>query len=107
MFADKPDVIALVYPSDEVREGSDISLQCKADANPEVNKYTWKKHDRVITNVSVYNITKIDRSQAGEYTCSRYNKLGDSSHNFNIPVLCKYNNLTYCSYVFDGTQIYD
>ncbi|CAC5420491.1 unnamed protein product [Mytilus coruscus] len=83
----KPDIIAEVYPSNELREGSDISLQCKADANPEIKKYTWQKIDLVIANVSVYNITKIDRSQAGQYTCSGYNVLGGSSRNVNISVL--------------------
>ncbi|CAG2247647.1 unnamed protein product [Mytilus edulis] len=62
-----PTVIAAVYPSNEIRESSDISLQCNADANPEVKKYTWQKHGRVLANVSVYNVTKIDRSQTGEY----------------------------------------
>ncbi|XP_052079647.1 uncharacterized protein LOC127717828 [Mytilus californianus] len=41
----------------------------------------------MLANVSVYNITKIDRSQAGEYTCSGYNEIGDSSFNVNISVL--------------------
>lgn len=54
-------------------------MQCNADANPELKKYTWQNHDHVVANGSVYNITKIDRSQAGEYTCSGYNNLGDSS----------------------------
>ena len=95
MLTDTPTVIAEVYPSNEMRESSDISLQCNADANPEVKKYTWQKHDRVLANVSVYNVTKIDRAQTGEYTCSGYNELGDSSYKINISVLCRYNNLTY------------
>ncbi|XP_063417300.1 CD166 antigen homolog [Mytilus trossulus] len=84
----KPAIVAELYPSNEVTEGSDISMQCNADANPEVQKYTWQKYDHVVAIVSVYNITKIDRSQAGEYTCSGYNDLGDSSHKINISVLC-------------------
>ncbi|XP_071150687.1 kin of IRRE-like protein 1 [Mytilus edulis] len=82
-----PTVIAKVYPSNEIRESSDISLQCNADANPEVKKYTWQKHNRVLANVSVYNVTKIDRSQTGEYTCFGYNELGDGSYKINISVL--------------------
>ncbi|KAI9529164.1 hypothetical protein NQZ68_013471 [Dissostichus eleginoides] len=69
-----------VSPSDEIMEGSSVTLTCSSDANPAAN-YTWYKNDG---NQELHPLTKdpqlvfssIQVSDSGQYFCAAENELG-------------------------------
>ncbi|XP_034092148.1 B-cell receptor CD22-like isoform X11 [Gymnodraco acuticeps] len=72
--------VVSVSPSDEIMEGSSVTLTCSSDANPAAN-YTWYKKDG---NQKLHPLTKerqlvfssIQVSDSGEYNCTAENELG-------------------------------
>ncbi|XP_034092140.1 titin-like isoform X3 [Gymnodraco acuticeps] len=72
--------VVSVSPSDEIMEGSSVTLTCSSDANPAAN-YTWYKTDG---NQKLHPLAKerqlvfssILVSDSGEYNCTAENELG-------------------------------
>ncbi|XP_033935214.1 cell adhesion molecule CEACAM5-like [Pseudochaenichthys georgianus] len=66
-------------PSDDIKEGSLVTLTCSSDANPAAN-YTWYK--KINADIYVLQIrqklvfSSINSSDSGQYCCSAGNKLG-------------------------------
>lgn len=67
-----------------------------ANANPVEIKYTWTKDgqalavDRIPSDGSVLNISRLARSDAGIYTCHATNSQGSATINITVVVECKY-----------------
>nr|XP_033945292.1 sialic acid-binding Ig-like lectin 10 isoform X2 [Pseudochaenichthys georgianus] len=72
--------VVSVSPSDDIMEGSSVTLTCSSDANPAAN-YTWYKENG---NQKLHPLTKerqlffssIQVSDSGEYNCTAENELG-------------------------------
>ncbi|KAI9529156.1 hypothetical protein NQZ68_013463, partial [Dissostichus eleginoides] len=67
-------------PSDEIMEGSSVTLTCSSDANPAAN-YTWYKKDGnqkrpPLTKDPQLVFSSIQVSDSGEYNCTAENELG-------------------------------
>ncbi|XP_062282330.1 B-cell receptor CD22-like [Scomber scombrus] len=66
---------ALKSPSDNIMEGSSVSLTCSSDANPAA-KYTWyKKNQMLLNNEPQLIFNNIQSSDSGEYYCTAENEL--------------------------------
>ncbi|XP_045072897.1 sialoadhesin-like, partial [Coregonus clupeaformis] len=67
-----------VSPSDEIVEGSSVTLTCSSDANPPVDKYTWYKKNVTSPKASgqSYSIINFSSEDSGEYYCEAENKIG-------------------------------
>lgn len=66
-----------------IREGDDVVLECNLRANPEVTKIDWKFQGKIFDwddNISINNhsllIPKINRTNAGSYSCVGVNDEG-------------------------------
>lgn len=83
-------------------ENEPLIISLKADGNPQNIAYTWTKDglpimqvgsssgmDRIISDGSVLNITKLSRHDAGTYFCEALNSQGSSLAQINITVQCK------------------
>lgn len=57
------------------KEGS-VTLQCIVDAKPRVNSVRWERNGRFIATTFTYALQKVTVADAGEYTCSADNGLG-------------------------------
>nr|XP_050852390.1 synaptogenesis protein syg-2-like isoform X2 [Vespula vulgaris] len=75
---------------DDIEEGDDVYFECKVRANPWAYKVVWKHNGNVIQNnakngviVQQYDLAlrKVNRSQAGNYTCVASNVEGDGYSN--------------------------
>ncbi|XP_046751044.1 synaptogenesis protein syg-2-like [Diprion similis] len=75
---------------EDIEEGDDVYFECKVHANPEAYKVVWKHNGNVIQNnakngvfVQRYDLAfrKVNRSQAGNYTCVASNVEGDGTSN--------------------------
>ncbi|XP_028522320.2 synaptogenesis protein syg-2 isoform X3 [Apis cerana] len=75
---------------DDIEEGDDVYFECKVHANPNAYKVIWKHNGNVIQNnakngviVQEYSLAlrKVNRSQAGNYTCIASNVEGDGYSN--------------------------
>ncbi|XP_055769324.1 B-cell receptor CD22-like [Salvelinus fontinalis] len=80
-----------VSPSDEIVEGSSVTLTCSSDANPPVDKYTWyKKNGASLTgSEKTYTFTTISSEDRGEYYCEAENKYGRlNSSSVSVDVQC-------------------
>ncbi|XP_046838237.1 synaptogenesis protein syg-2-like isoform X3 [Vespa crabro] len=75
---------------DDIEEGDDVYFECKVHANPWAYKVVWKHNGNVIQNnakngviVQQYDLAlrKVNRSQAGNYTCVASNVEGDGYSN--------------------------
>ncbi|XP_030599994.1 B-cell receptor CD22-like [Archocentrus centrarchus] len=66
-----------VRPSNEIREGSSVTLTCSGDANPAA-KYSWYKKDgqTPLSNEWQLSFSSIRSSESGEFYCTAENKLG-------------------------------
>ena len=65
-----------------VRQGDNLQLTCKASGRPEPN-ITWTKEEPrnqgnivVVQEGKLLTITDINRTDAGNYTCTAYNGFG-------------------------------
>lgn len=81
-------------------EGEALQIALQANANPMSITYTWTKDgvplsnsganaDRIISDGSVLNITRLTRSDAGIYTCEAVNSQGSATVNITVIVECK------------------
>ncbi|XP_034941315.1 nephrin-like isoform X2 [Chelonus insularis] len=75
---------------DDIEEGDDVYFECKVRANPEAYKVIWKHNEVEIHNnakkgviVQQYSLAlrKVNRFQAGNYTCIASNVEGDGHSN--------------------------
>lgn len=92
-FTDSPHINIVAYPLPNVTEGSNVSLVCEADANPNVDSYRWYYNDipeQLIGRSKRLDILNINRSQAGNYTCIGQNYLSESTDKIPINVFCKF-----------------
>ena len=104
----------------EVVENITLKLVCQVlDANPTVNSFSWYKgnYTTPIGMLSNFSISKVIRTDSGEYSCEGSNGIGQNGVYFNV--LCEYqsyDNFMYDSYVdilllhmqcsFDFTLLY-
>jgi len=65
-----------------VKKGTEVTLECSASGNP-VPTITWTRENDILpeghlsgTNRHGYTIRKVDRYDAGRYTCTANNKVG-------------------------------
>uniref|UniRef100_A0A3B4CQY8 Ig-like domain-containing protein n=1 Tax=Pygocentrus nattereri TaxID=42514 RepID=A0A3B4CQY8_PYGNA len=79
-----------ISPSDEMVEGSLVTLTCSSDGNPPVKIYTWFKGSTPVGEGKTYSIPNIRSEHSGEYTCQGQNDHGERrSTAVKINVLCK------------------
>lgn len=101
LFVDPPQF--LPPPSSTVVgvEGESLQVSMKANANPMTIIYTWTKdsqpiaasnsvNKRIMSEGPILNITKLERGDAGVYTCRAKNAQGKSEINVTIVVECEY-----------------
>ncbi|XP_011503617.1 PREDICTED: nephrin [Ceratosolen solmsi marchali] len=76
--------------ADDIEEGDDVYFECKIDANPVAYKVVWKHNDNVLQNNAKIGmivqqtslaLRKVNRSQAGNYSCIASNVEGDGFSN--------------------------
>ena len=79
-----------------VKERSDLNLYCGASGKP-VPSITWTRvfengsESQVLHTGTSWKIARINQTDAGEYRCTAYNRIGSSvSHTIIVKVLCKY-----------------
>ena len=80
-----------------VLEGNNLQLTCEASARPEPN-ITWTKEKSgnqgnigVVQEGKVLTITNINRTDAGEFTCTGYNGFGKPANQaVYVNVMCEY-----------------
>ncbi|XP_063331700.1 B-cell receptor CD22-like [Pelmatolapia mariae] len=70
-------VSVMVSPSNEIREGSSVTLTCSSDANPAA-QYSWYKKNgqKPPSNEWQLSFSSIQSSDSGEYYCTAQNKVG-------------------------------
>ncbi|XP_045061674.1 B-cell receptor CD22 [Coregonus clupeaformis] len=86
--------LASIHLSDEIVEGSSVTLSCSSDANPPVDKYTWYKkiggryQSFSYENTELQHVfSHIQSSDTGEYYCEARNEMGtDRSESIDIDV---------------------
>ena len=91
-FIDAPKSSSVsVSPSDEIVEGSSVTLTCSSDANPAAN-YTWYKENQTLLQgpEGIYHFTSISSEDRGIYHCKSENQYGENSTSLFINVQCKY-----------------
>ena len=97
-LSDPADItLAEAHPS-TIPEGGDVQLTCTADANPQPNGFvSWTRNgntleDEYTSGTSVVQLTSIDRTQAGRYTCEADNGIGimPDTLSVDVTVQCKY-----------------
>ncbi|KAI9529173.1 hypothetical protein NQZ68_013480 [Dissostichus eleginoides] len=67
-----------VSPSDEIKEGSSVTLTCSSDANPAANYSWYKKNQTVFQGTEgIYNFTSISSEDRGIYYCKSENQYGE------------------------------
>ncbi|KAL7852097.1 hypothetical protein SRHO_G00178820 [Serrasalmus rhombeus] len=66
-----------ISPSDEMVEGSSVTLTCSSDGNPPVKIYTWFKGSTSVGKGKTYSIPNIRSEHSGEYTCQSQNDHGE------------------------------
>ncbi|KAM4750106.1 sialoadhesin-like [Anableps anableps] len=72
-------LIASLMSSDEITEGSSVTLSCSSEANPAA-KYTWKKkknNQTVLSQAPQFVLSSILSSDSGQYYCTAKNELGE------------------------------
>ena len=90
----------------DVVENLTLQLVCQVlDANPTVNSFSWYKGSSTtpIGMLSNFYISKVIRTDSGEYRCEGSNNVGQNgSDTVYVNVLCKYQssgNFMHNSYV--------
>ncbi|XP_033985903.1 titin-like [Trematomus bernacchii] len=79
--------VVSVSPSDEIMEGSSVTLTCSSDANPAAN-YTWYKENGnqkrpPLTKERQLVFSSIHVSDSGQYFCTAENELGKRTSEMN------------------------
>ncbi|KAI4902842.1 hypothetical protein NFI96_006870 [Prochilodus magdalenae] len=70
-------VAASISPSNEIVEGSSVTLTCSSDGNPPVKIYTWFKGSTSVGKGDTYTIPNIRSEHSGGYTCQSRNEHGE------------------------------
>jgi hypothetical protein len=90
----------------DVVENVTLKLVCQVlDANPTINSFSWYKGSSTtpIWMLSNFSISKVIRTDSGEYRCEGSNDIGQNgTDTVYVNVLCKYqsdDNIMYDSYV--------
>ena len=103
---DSPTVNIMNIDPLDVVENVTLKLVCQVlDANPTVNSLSWYKGSSTtpIGLLSNFSISKVFRTDSGEYRCEGSNGIGQNGvDKVYVNVLCKYhlyNNIMYDSYV--------
>lgn len=81
-----------VDPSFEIEEGKNVALTCEFDSNTDLVYLRWIK-DNISLGVSQNNhllLTNVSKDDEGMYGCEVKNKVGLSSDQTEITILCKY-----------------
>uniref|UniRef100_A0A3Q4I529 Ig-like domain-containing protein n=1 Tax=Neolamprologus brichardi TaxID=32507 RepID=A0A3Q4I529_NEOBR len=72
-----------VSPSNEISEGSSVTLTCSSDAKPTANHFWYKDDDQTpLSNERQLSITSIQSFDSGEYVCAAENYLGRMTSEF-------------------------
>jgi hypothetical protein len=78
----------------DVVENATLQLACQVlDANPTVNSFSWYKgsYTTPIGMLSNFNISKVNRTDSGEYRCEGSNGIGQNGvDRVYVNVLCEY-----------------
>ncbi|XP_053503681.1 hemicentin-2-like [Ictalurus furcatus] len=92
LYAPK-NVTALADPGVELKEGSNLTLTCKADSLPEVSAYTWKKssatHSQTVGHGQKITLHFLKSSDSDHYFCISRNEIG-SAKSSSIYIRIKY-----------------
>lgn len=75
-----------------VREGEQFSISCVAHANPPSITYHWMKDEKLLGNFvnnASLTLPKVNRQDAGRYTCEAENAEGFDRLLVDLLVLCK------------------
>ena len=75
-----------------IEDEDSVTLTCEVDANPEA-EITWRKEGdrRVLGNFPVLDIGVVSRTDAGTYSCTATNDLGQSAPGYvEVETHCKY-----------------
>lgn len=92
VFTDAPkNVKASAHPSEELKEGSKLTLTCEADSMPPVSEYTWKKSSVTVGNGQTITFHSLNTSDSAPYFCTSRNEMGTArSSPIYIRVKCTY-----------------
>ncbi|KAF4086288.1 hypothetical protein AMELA_G00104200 [Ameiurus melas] len=86
-------VTALADPGVELKEGSNLTLTCKADSLPEVSAYTWIKssvtHSETVGHGQKITLHFLKSSDSDHYFCISRNEIG-SANSSSIFIRVKY-----------------
>ena len=91
-FSEKPSISHLIVDSSGYDEGSVVNLQCEAKGIPEPD-VRWIHNGYIRTSgtkTTRLSFSAINRTDAGIYTCSANNSVGNSEKHVNVVVNCKY-----------------
>ncbi|KAK3560888.1 hypothetical protein QTP86_022881 [Hemibagrus guttatus] len=81
LYAPK-NVKASAYPGEELKEGSELRLTCKADSVPQVSAYTWKKNfgarSLVVGHGPTLTIRPLMSANSDHYFCITRNEIGSA-----------------------------
>lgn len=78
MFADFPRVeVGPENPYRVERDGT-ATLQCSVDAKPRVSAVRWTREGRLVATTAQHTVTRVTQQDAGRYTCSADNGLGQT-----------------------------
>jgi len=99
---DKPTTAELNETTFTEVEGYSLIVPLRISANPNRIKYTWSKDGAPLIHQnfeSTLNITRLDRTDSGIYSCEAFNSMGSSTIEFRVVVLCEFIiTITYYSY---------
>ncbi|MBN3306949.1 SN protein, partial [Amia calva] len=66
-----------VSPSGEIVEGSPVTLTCRSNANPPVQRYSWFKSSDMLERKQSLFFANISSGDSGQYYCEAQNRIGD------------------------------
>ncbi|KAF4075567.1 hypothetical protein AMELA_G00235810 [Ameiurus melas] len=79
----------ITQPLDEglsVREGESLMITCSADGNPRP-QYKWTvPNNTIVSNSSSFVIRSVRKEDTGQYTCTAYNDLGETTRNVTVTI---------------------
>lgn len=92
MIIDPPNVRILPGPIVKVVEGDRVELKCNYTSTIAITHISWVyDRDKSLNwlNTSHLNLASINRTQAGEYSCTVANQAGAVAANVTLEVMCK------------------
>ena len=67
--------------------GRSVQLQCSVDAKPAIKSVRWIRNNAVVGNDYVLKIEAVSVADAGAYTCSAENDVGERKQELQLDVL--------------------